>query len=481
MPLEPTRSGDSEHRVEPLSDTRRVSVQEMFDKQKAYFATDATKSYEWRIDQLDRLLRMLKENYDRFSEASKRDFKTALQENIFEVAASIGSIELMKSQLKEWMEPIEAPIPKFLAASGHKGIVYREPYGVTLIICPFNGPLVLSLRPAATALSAGNPCILKLSKAIPATDELLLELIPKYFEPEALAAVTGNRDTVTEMLRLPFDFIFLTGSVPAGKAVMRAAAEHLTPVLLELGGQNPAIVDETANLPDAAKKIVWGAMAWGGQWCTSPGYAVVQNTVAETFVAECKKAVVDLYGNEPKNNTDYSRIVDPSTVKRLVSLIDPSEVVSGGEFDEAACYLDPTILYPVSWSDKVMEDEIFGPILPILIYSDLGELLTRIKSLPKPLAGYVFSRNQQTIDQVLRSLSFGGGAVNQTNVFLFIETMPYGGVGTSGIGNYYGKYGFDSLTHAKSILVSPPDVAIEHLFPPYNMENVEALNQWFDY
>jgi aldehyde dehydrogenase (NAD+) len=424
---------------------------------------------------------MLKENDKRFSEASRSDFKTALPENIFEVTASIGSIEFTKSQLKEWMKPVEVPIPKFLAASGHKGIVYREPYGVTLIICPFNGPLVLSLRPAATALSAGNPCILKLSAAIPATSELLLELIPKYFEPEALAAVSGDREIVSELLQLPFDFIFLTGSVSAGKAVMKAAAEHLTPVLLELGGQNPAIVDETANLPDAAKKIVWGATAWGGQWCTSPGYASVHESVAEAFVAECKQAIVDLYGTDPKSNSDYSRIVSPSAVKRLASMIDPTKVVSGGKFDESARYLDPTILYPVSWSDKVMQDEVFGPILPILIYSDLGKLLAKIKSLPKPLAGYLFSRNQQTIGQVLRSLSFGGGAVNQTNIFLFIETMPYGGVGSSGIGNYYGKYGFDSLTHAKSILISPPNVAIDHLFPPYTMEKVEALNQWFDY
>jgi aldehyde dehydrogenase (NAD+) len=460
--------------------TGKVSVQAVFDKQKAYFATDATKSYEWRVDQLDRLIRMLKENEEQFSEASKRDFKTALQENVFEVVASIGSIEFMKSQLEEW-KPVEAPIPKFLSASGHKGMVYRDPYGVTLVICPFNGPLVLSLRPAATALSAGNPCVLKLSHAIPATEKALLELIPKYFEPEALTAISGNREVVTELLQLPFDFIFLTGSVSAGKAVMKAAAEHLTPVLLELGGQNPAIVDETANLPDAAKKIVWGAMAWGGQWCTSPGYACVHDSVAELFVAECKKAVVDLYGNDPKSNPDYSRIVSPSAVKRLVSLIDPSKVVSGGKFDESARYLDPTILYPVLWSDKVMEDEIFGPILPILTYSDLGELLAKVNSLPRPLAGYVFSRKQQNIDRVLYSLSFGGGAVNQTNVFLFIETMPYGGVGTSGIGNYYGKYGFDSLTHAKSVLISPPDVAIDHLFPPYTMEKVRALNLWFDY
>jgi len=457
------------------------SVQEVFLKQKSYFGTDATKTYEWRIGQLDRLVRMLKENYKRFADASCKDFKTASQENVFEVSASIATSEFAKSQVKEWMKPVEAPLPKFLAASGHKGMVYREPYGVALIICPFNGPLVLSLRPAVAALSAGNPCVLKLSEALFATDEVLLELIPKYFEAEALSAVVGGRETVTNLLKLPFDFIFLTGSVGVGKVVMRAAAEFLTPVLLELGGQNPAIVDETANLPDAAKKIVWGAMAWGGQWCTSPGYAVVHESVAEEFVAECKKAVVELYGTDPKSNSDYSRIISPAAVERLASLIDPKKVVYGRKSDAAARYLDPTILYPISWSDKIMEDEIFGPLLPILTYADLGTLLAKIKSLPKPLAGYVFSRNQPAIDRVLQSLSFGGGAVNQTNVFLFIESMPYGGVGTSGIGNYYGKYGYDSLTHAKSVLISPPDVAIDHLFPPYTKEKVQALDQWFEY
>jgi len=454
---------------------------DLFNKQKAYFASDATKTYEWRIDQLNRLIRMLKENYKRFCDASCNDFKTAVPEYVFEVSACIASTEFAKSQLKEWMKPVEAPLPRFLAASGHKGMVYREPYGVTLVICPFNGPLLLSLRPALAALSAGNPCILKLSEALPATDELLLELIPKYFEPESFSAVVGGRDVVNKLLALPFDFIFLTGSVGVGKVVMRAAAENLTPVLLELGGQNPAIVDETANIPDAAKKIVWGAMTWGGQWCTSPGFAVVHESIAEQFVAECKKAVVELYGADPKNNSDYSRVISPGAVERLASLIDPKKVIYGGKSDAAARYLDPTILYPISWSDKIMQDEIFGPLLPILTYSDLGKLLAKIKSLPKPLAAYMFSRNQKAIDRVLQSLSFGGGAVNQTNVFLFIESMPYGGVGTSGIGNYYGKYGYDSLTHAKSILVSPPDVDIDHLFPPYTKEKVEAVNQWFDY
>jgi aldehyde dehydrogenase (NAD+) len=477
----PSKPRMSEFQTGPLQSIEWGSIDELFAKQKAYFGTDVTKTYEWRVDQLDRLVRMLRENYKRFADASCKDFKTASQENVFEVSASIASAEFTKSQLREWMKLVEAPLPKFLAASGHKGMVYREPYGVTLIICPFNGPLVLSLRPAIAALSAGNPCILKLSEALLATDELLLELIPKYFEPEGLSAVVGGRETVTNLLKLPFDFILLTGSVGVGKVVMRAAAEHLTPVLLELGGQNPAIVDETANLPDAAKKIVWGAMAWGGQWCTSPGYAVVHESIAEQFVAECKKAVVALYGADPKTNSDYSRVISPAAVERLASLIDSKKVVYGGKSDAAARYLDPTILYPISWSDKIMEDEIFGPLLPILTYSDLRKLLAKIKSMPKPLAGYVFSRDQRAVDHVLQSLSFGGGAVNQTNVFLFIESMPYGGVGTSGIGNYYGKYGYDSLTHAKSILISPPDVAIDHLFPPYTKEKVQALSQWFEY
>jgi len=461
--------------------TSWASVEALFNKQKAHFASDATKSYEWRVDQLERLVRMLKENYQRFADASCQDFKTASQENVFEVSATIATAEFAKSQVKEWMKPVEAPLPKFLAASGHKGMVYREPYGVTLIICPFNGPLLLSLRPAVAALSAGNPCILKLSEALLATDELLQELIPRYFEEESLSAVVGGRETVTNVLKLPFDFIFLTGSVAVGKVVMRAAAEHITPVLLELGGQNPAIVDETANIPDAAKKIVWGAMAWGGQWCTSPGYAVVHESVAEVFVAECKKAVVELYGANPENNPDYSRVISSAAVKRLASLIDPSKVVYGGKSDATSRYLDPTVLYPISWSDKIMEDEIFGPLLPILTYSDLGAVIAKIKSMPKPLAGYIFSQNQKAIDRVLQSLSFGGGAVNETNVFLFIESMPYGGVGTSGIGNYYGKYGYGSLTHAKSVLISPPDVVIDHLFPPYTKDKVEALGQWFDY
>src|SRR6267378_826140 len=401
------------------------SFQEIFDKQKAYFDSDATKSYEWRIDQLTRLENLCNENSEALEAAMSSDFKTASQEKVFEIMAPVGTAAFAKAELRVWMQPVDVVVPKALRESGHTAKVYRDPYGVTLVIGPFNGPLTLLFDPAVQVIAAGNPCILKLSEGLPATSKLLLDLIPKYFDPRSVNAVTGSKEEVTELLKLPFDFIFFTGSVKVGKIVMEAAAKNLTPVLLELGGQNPAFVDPTANIPDAAKKIVWGATAWGGQWCTSPGYAYVHESIAEEFVQGCKKAVVELYGNDPRNRSDdYSRIVSPKAVERLASLV----------------------------------------------YRDMDAAIREVKKHPKPLSAFLFSRDQKAIDHFLASLSFGGGAINQVNIHLFIETMPFGGVGFSGIGHYYGKAGFDALTHAKSVLISPPDVAIEHLFPPYTEE-----------
>jgi aldehyde dehydrogenase (NAD+) len=421
------------------------NFRELLDRQKTYFDSDVTKSYEWRIDQLARMERMLKENTEALHEAMQKDFKTASSEYVFEVLAPLGTIGSTRSQLREWMKAMNPAVPKALAASGHTAKVIREPYGPTLVIGPFNGPLILILDPAITVLSA------------------------------------GAKGEMTELLKLPFAFIFFTGSVKVGKIIMRAAAENLTPVLLELGGQNPAFVDPTANIPDAAKKIVWGATAWGGQWCTSPGYAYVHESVVNQFIAECKRAVVELYGTDPKSNPDYSKIVSANAVERLASLIDPAKVIIGGKADPGARYIDPTILYPVTWDDSIMVDEIFGPLLPVLTYKDLDAAMGEVKRHPKPLSAFLFSRDKATIEHFLASLSFGGGAINQVNVHLFVETMPFGGVGTSGIGNYYGKYGFDSLTHAKSILISPADVGIDHLLPPYSAEKVQALSQWFEY
>jgi aldehyde dehydrogenase (NAD+) len=341
--------------------------------------------------------------------------------------------------------------------------------------------LLLLIRPALAALAAGNTCLLTLSEALPATTDVLLDLVPKYFDPAAVTVVAGGKEQNTELLKLSFDFIFFTGSTVVGKIVARAAAENLTPVLLELGGMNPAVVDQTANVPDAAKKIVWGAMAWGGQWCTSPGYAYVHESIAGAFVAEAKKALLELFGKDPKSNSDYSRIINARAVERLASLIDPSKVIAGGKSDPQSHYLDPTLLYPITWEDKIMEDEIFGPILPILTFKSFDEAMKRMAATPRALAGFIFSRDQKTIDRFIGELSYGGGGVNLVNVHLFVETMPFGGTGSAGMGHYYGKYGFDALSHAKSMLISPPDVAIDHLYSPFNDAKNQALKGWFEY
>ncbi|MDP9077699.1 MAG: aldehyde dehydrogenase family protein [Bacteroidota bacterium] len=452
--------------------------EELFNKQKSYFNTNITRSYEWRLEQLDRMEHMLKENDKAFFEAMGKDFRTSVGEQVQEWGGCFGSIEHTRAELKKWMEPTQVALPKFLADSGHTGTIYRDPYGVTLIIGPFNGPVVLLLLPAVTALSAGNTVVLKTNIDTPATGALLAELVAKYFEPEVLTTVSGDVEVVTELLKIPFNFIFFTGSTRVGKIIMKAAAENLTPVLLELGGQNPVLVDQTANIPDAARKIVWGATTWAGQFCASPGYAYVHESVAAEFVEEAKKALLEMYGPDPKSNPEFSKIINAKAVKRLAALIDPEKVIAGGQSDEEARYMAPTLLYPISWDDQIMREEIFGPILPILTYSDVNEAYLKMQQTERPLTTYIFSQDEATIELIMNGLTFGGGAVNQVNAQLFISTLPFGGVGNAGMGQYYTVNGFNNLTHAKSVLTSPADVAIEHLIPPYTREKIEALSQW---
>ena len=352
---------------------------------------------------------------------------------------------------------------------------------MALIIGPFNGPVVLLLMPAINALTAGNTVVLKTNVNTPNTSALIAELVPKFFIPEAMSVVSGSVEEVTQLLKIPFNFIFFTGSTRVGKIIMHAAAENLTPVVLELGGQNPVFIDETANIRDAARKIVWGATTWGGQFCASPGYAYVHESVADHFVDEAKKAITEMYGEDPKTNPEFSAIINAKAVNRLGALIDPEKVVAGGDYDEEARYVAPTLLYPITWEDKVMEDEIFGPILPVLVYSDLKDTIELLQRKEKPLSTYIFSQNEENIRLVVESLSFGGGAVNQVNIQLFVASMPFGGVGNSGIGSYYGIHGFNTLTHAKSIITSPADQSIEHLFPPFTYQKLDDLKKWGEF
>lgn len=442
------------------------TYQYIFDQQKEFFYTDVSKTYEWRIDQLDRLEKMLTDNQEVFCQALKADFNKPPFEQLFEITVPLGNIKYYRENLKSLMTPEQVAIPKGLEETGNKGVVYKEPYGVTLVIGPFNAPILLLLDPAIAALAAGNPVILKPANTTPTVAALFQNLIPKYFEPEAVNIVTGGREEITELLQLPFDFIFFTGSSAVGKVVMRAAAENLTPIILELGGQNPTVVDETANLDIAADRIAWGHMAISGQWCIAPGYVYVHENIADQFLDKLKASITKMYGENPQQSPDFARMISEHDTERVASYIIPEKVVLGGRYDIKDRYVEPTILYPSTWDDPAMQQEIFGPVFPILVYNDLKEIVEIIKRKPKSLAAYFFSKNQSNIDYFLNSVSFGGGCINQTNLHCWIDSLPFGGVGYAGMGKYYGKAGFYALSNTKAMLIGNPDLELD-VFPPY--------------
>ncbi|WPG41102.1 aldehyde dehydrogenase family protein [Variovorax sp. EBFNA2] len=440
--------------------------QSILDVQQSHFRSDITKSYEWRIEQLDRLERMLRERQEEFCAALYQDFGKPSFEQLFEITVPLGNIRYYRENLKELMAPQPVAIPSGLEATGNSGLILKEPYGVTLVIGPFNAPILLLLDPAIAALAAGNTVVLKPANTTPATAALFQKFVPEYFEPENVSIVTGGREEIADLLALPFDFIFFTGSSAVGKIVMRAAAENLTPVILELGGQNPTIVDQTSNLDIAADRIAWGHNAISGQWCIAPGYVYVHESVADAFIAKLKTAIVKMYGVDPQQSPDFARMISEKDAQRVASYILPDKVVHGGRFDIAARYVEPTILYPSTWDDPALQQEVFGPVLPVLPYSDLKDIVALMKRKPKSLAAYIFSKDQASIDYVLGSLSFGGGCVNQTNLHCWIDSLPFGGVGYSGMGKYYGKAGFDALSNTKAMLIGNPDLELD-VFPPY--------------
>jgi aldehyde dehydrogenase (NAD+) len=440
--------------------------QNIFDTQKEFFFSDTSKTYEWRMDQLNRMEKFLTENQDVFCKALEKDFGKPPFEQLFEITVPLGVIKYYKENLQQLMAPQKAEIPKGLEDTGNSGIIYKEPYGVTLVIGPFNAPVLLLLDPAIAALAAGNTVILKPANTTPTVAQLFADLIPQYFEPEAVATVTGGREEITELLKLPFDFIFFTGSSNVGKVVMRAAAENLTPVILELGGQNPTVVDETANLDIAVDRIAWGHNAISGQWCIAPGYVYVHESIADDFIERLKASIRKMYGDDPQQSPDLARMISEHDAERVASYIIPEKVVIGGRFNVAERYVEPTVLYPSTWEDPALQQEVFGPVLPVMVYSDIKEICNIIKRKPKSLAAYIFSKNQENINYFLNSVSFGGGCINQTNLHCWIDSLPFGGVGYSGMGKYYGKAGFDALSNTKAMLIGNPDLELD-VFPPY--------------
>ena len=407
-------------------------------------------------------------NEDNIHEALKKDLgKSPFEAYVTEVGFVLSSISLMIKYLREWMEPEPVKTPAHLQPA--KSFIVREPYGSVLIIGPFNYPFQLIMDPLVGAIAAGNCAVVKPSEATVHTAKIVKAILTEVFPQDFVQVVEGGIEETNALIHAPFDYIFFTGSAAVGKIVMKAAAERLTPVTLELGGKSPTIVDQTANIERAAERIVWGKFVNNGQTCVAPDYVLVHETVKDKLLKEIIKCVTAFYGEDSSKSEDYGRVVNMKHFERLSKLIDKEKkhIVFGGKFDRHELYMSPTILDGVGWDNPSMEEEIFGPILPILTYQNLGEAIDRIRQMPKPLAAYLFSENEQAQEYFLGNLSFGGGCINDTVSHVGNIHLPFGGVGASGMNAYHGKASFDLFTHSKSILKKSTRIPMRIGYPPY--------------
>ncbi|RCW73173.1 aldehyde dehydrogenase (NAD+) [Saliterribacillus persicus] len=399
--------------------------------------------------------------------------KSAFEAYSTEIGILYEEIAFIRKNLKKWSQPKRVKTP--LTHTGSKSYIYAQPYGVALIIAPWNYPVQLALSPLIGAIAAGNCVILKPSEMTPHTANILEKIINAVFDEAYIRVVQGDKDVSQALLDQHFDYIFFTGSVPVGKIIMEKAAEKLTPITLELGGKSPAIVHEDANLNLAAKRIAWGKFINAGQTCVAPDYIYVHQSVADVFLEKLKAAIVELYAEDPLKNTDYTHIVNQKSFDRLIHFTSDGTTYFGGESDEKNLILAPTILTDISWKDNVMNEEIFGPILPTLTYDRLEEVREGIKQSPNPLAFYFFSEDKSLSTKMIEEVSFGGGCINDTIFHLASPYLPFGGVGNSGIGHYHGKYSFDTFTHYKSILKQTTKFDVPLRYPSH--KNLKFLKK----
>jgi len=426
-------------------------IEKVLSDTKAYFLNGNTVSYEFRKKRLETLKQMLKENESDIYAALKIDLNKSKHEvNTTELAILYSEIDFAIKNLQKWMSVKKVTSP--LSHKGSSSYIMKEPYGVALIISPWNYPLQLAIAPVIGAIAAGNCVVLKPSEHAKATSTLLSHLVEDYFDRSFFTVIEGEKETTAELLKQRFDIIFFTGSTEVGKLVMKAASENLIPVILELGGKSPVIVDMDANINLAAKRIVWGKFTNAGQTCVAPDYVYVHEKIKFKFLKAVKKYIRHYYGKNPLNYDDYTKIINRKQFQRLLSFLSIGEVIHGGNYDEELLLIEPTVLDKVTWNDSIMQEEIFGPILPIFTFTTLEEPLDRIKKGEKPLALYYFGEDNQTQQQVTEYVSFGGGSINDTIYHLANPHLPFGGVGSSGMGAYHGKYSFDSFSHQKSVL-----------------------------
>ncbi|ALC90442.1 aldehyde dehydrogenase [Bacillus sp. FJAT-18017] len=428
-------------------DTYEALVQ----KQRAFFSTGKTKDVGFRKQALAKLRQIIQENEKRFLEALKQDLnKSEFESYLTEVGIVLSELKFTEKNVGKWAKPRKVKGTMVLA--GSKSYIYPEPYGVSLIISPWNYPFQLAFAPLIGSIAAGNCAILKPSELTPATSTLLGEVVRNAFPEEYIAVVEGGVEASQGLLKAKVDYIFFTGSVPVGRIIMEAAAKNLTPVTLELGGKSPCIVHRDANLKLAAKRIAWGKFINAGQTCVAPDYLYIHKSVKGEFLNLLKDAVTEIYGVSPHESDTFTRVVSKRHFDRLAAFLQDGEIVFGGQTNSDKLSVEPTVLEGVNWESPVMQDEIFGPILPVLEYDDVAEVVDQVTARPKPLALYVFSESEDFQEDILGNISFGGGCVNDTVMHLASPYLPFGGVGESGIGAYHGKGSFDVFSHEKSIM-----------------------------
>ncbi len=434
--------------------------------QRNFFRTGATLPVAFRLKALKKLYGAIEARQAEICDALKHDLgKSETESYMCEIGLVLSEITYMRRHLRKLAGARTVPTP--LAQFASHSFTQPVPYGNVLIMSPWNYPFLLSLEPLVDAIAAGNTAIVKPSAYAPATTRAIAGLVAACFPPEFVAVVTGGRQENAALLEQKFDLIFFTGSQAVGKVVLRHAAEHLTPAVLELGGKSPCIVDASADLTLAAKRIVFGKFLNCGQTCVAPDYILCHESIRDALVKALKAQITAQFGEKPLDNPDYGKIINIKHYSRLLGLILPEKVVFGGETDETRCRIAPTILTGVAREDAVMQEEIFGPLLPVLTFRDFGEVISQVESGGRPLAAYLFSRDPAQIDLFRTRMIFGGGCINDTIIHLATSQMGFGGVGESGMGAYHGKAGFEAFSHRKSIVDKKCWLDLPMRYQPY--------------
>lgn len=444
-------------------------IELIFSEQKKFFELGKSKNIDFRINELKKLKKIIQKNEEEILQALKKDLgKSNFEAYATEVGIIYDEINLHIKNIRKWAkrEKRSSPIVHYPS----KSYVYKEPYGVTLIIGPFNYPFQLVLAPLIGAISAGNTAIIKPSENTINTAKLLEKIINNNFDKGYISVVDplGGKEVVSYLLDLPFDYIFFTGSVRVGKIVMEKAAKNLTPVTLELGGKSPCIVDSDADINLSAKRIVWGKFLNAGQTCVAPDYLFIHKNIKDKFLKALVKEIKNQFGENIKKSPDYPRIVNTISLDRFSNYLKDGEIYFGGEIDKETLYMEPTILTNVKLESLVMTDEIFGPILPVIEFNDLNEIISIINKREKPLALYYFSESNKKIEYVIERTSAGGVTINDTIIHVANGNLPFGGVGPSGLGKYHGKDSFNTFTHTKSVMKRGTFIEFKIRFAPYN-------------